>query len=152
MSCIQKRSTTEQALQSSADVAVLPADKGNATVDLDRSVYENTLLALLKERTAYCKVPKDPTSKVQKESQKLLSEIFSSVPPSKKSLYYDLLCTNGLAPAIFGLTKTHKDEALLCPTGDFTQSPLLRLSCYLHKILAPLVGNTGTHARNSSAR
>ncbi|KAK8778177.1 hypothetical protein V5799_020483 [Amblyomma americanum] len=92
---------------------------------------------------------RDPTSKVQSSLQKMLSDIFSGLPPSQKKLYYRLLCTNGSAPAIYGLPKIHKIGTPLRPIVDYTRSPLFKLSGYLHKVLAPLVGKSATHIKNS---
>lgn len=139
-----------KALRQNKRIAVLPADKGNVTVVLDRSAYQSKMEKILEDTTTYAQVNKDPTPKVQTCLQKLLSDIFLGRPASEKRLYYQLLCTNGSAPAIYGLPKIHKNETPLRPIVDFTRSPLNRLSRYLHRILAPLAGKTETHLRNTS--
>ena len=131
-------------------IAVLPADKGNVTVVLDRSAYQSKMEELVGDCTTYAKIDRDPTSKVQTGLQKTLSGIFQTLPASAKRLYYQLLCTNGSAPAIYGLPKIHKSGTPLRPIVDFTRSPLYSLSRYLHGILAPLAGKTETHLRNTN--
>ncbi|XP_075534190.1 uncharacterized protein LOC142567979 [Dermacentor variabilis] len=88
---------------------------------------------------------------LQTKLQKLLFKVFNFVPPQQKHLYHRLLCTNGSAPAIYGLPKVHKPGVPLRPIVDFTRSPLHRLSGYLHHVLGPLAGKTATHISNSSA-
>nr|XP_054925878.1 uncharacterized protein LOC129384456 [Dermacentor andersoni] len=93
----------------------------------------------------------DPTVNLQTRLQKLLSKVFKFVPPQQKHLYHRLLCTNGSAPAIYGLPKVDKPGVPLRPIVDFTRSPLHRLSGYLHQVLGPLTGKTATHISNSYA-
>ncbi|XP_077490912.1 uncharacterized protein LOC144101651 [Amblyomma americanum] len=136
-------------LRSNPDIVVLPADKGNATVLLDRSKYKEKMLLLLKDEGTYAKLARDPTAKVKKELQKLQADVFRMVPPQKRSLYYYLLCHNGSPPAIYGLPKIHKPDVLLRPIVDFTRSPLPNLSNFLHRVICPLVGKRPTHIRNT---
>ncbi|XP_077535913.1 uncharacterized protein LOC144148203 [Haemaphysalis longicornis] len=138
-------------LRNNASIAILPADKGNAVVILNRSEYNQKLMDLLSDGDTYAAMKKDPTTRLQAKLQKLLSKIFQFVPPQQKHFYYRLPCTNGSAPAIYGLAKVHKPGVPLRPIVDFTRSPLHRLSGYLHQVLAPLAGKTATHIANSSA-
>ncbi|XP_037505083.1 uncharacterized protein LOC119381202 [Rhipicephalus sanguineus] len=137
-------------LRENGEIVILPADKGNATVVLDTAVYKRKMLDLLEDQDTYIRLTRDPTLKVQKELQKLLSDVFRFVPPEHKGLYYSLLCHNGSAPALYGLPKIHKPDVPLRPIVDFTRSPLHKLSGYLHRMLSPLVGQGNTHVRNSA--
>ncbi|XP_077497982.1 uncharacterized protein LOC144108679 [Amblyomma americanum] len=137
-------------LQKNKDIVILPADKGNATVVFDRTDYVRKMYALLEDTTTYAKLARDPTKKIESELQKLLSDVFKFVPPDKGYLYNRLLCHNGSAPAIYGVPKIHKKEVPLRLIVDFTRSPLNKLSGYLHRILAPLAGNTPTHVKDSA--
>lgn len=136
-------------LQANTEIVILPADKGNATVLIDTSVYKSKVLALLDDQDTYVRLTRDPTLKVQRDLQTLLADVFRFVPPERKSLYYSLLCHNGAAPALYGLPKVHKPNVPLRPIVDYTRSPLYNLSGYLHKILSPLVGKGSTHVSNS---
>ncbi|XP_072141640.1 uncharacterized protein [Dermacentor andersoni] len=139
-----------QSLRNNSSIAILPSDKGNAMVLLDKSDYHN-MLALLEDHHTYAPLAYDPTSRLQTKLQKLLARLFKLVPPHHVALYHRLLCTNGSAPAIYGLPKVHKPDVPLRPIVDFTRSPLYRLSGYLHQVLSPLAGKTSTHVENSSA-
>ncbi|XP_075526232.1 uncharacterized protein LOC142557893 [Dermacentor variabilis] len=140
-----------EGLRNNDSIAILPADKGNAIVLLDRSDYNEKMKDLLSDEDTYVAIQKDPTVNLQTKLQKLLSKVFKFVPPQQKHLYHRLLCTNGSAPAIYGLPKVHKPGVPLRPIVDFTRSPLHRLSGYLHQVLGPLTGKTATHISNSSA-
>ncbi|KAH8029554.1 hypothetical protein HPB51_001279 [Rhipicephalus microplus] len=65
-----------KALHKNKKIAVLPADKGNVTVVLDRSTYESKMTEIVGDCTTYAKINKDPTSKVQTGLHKTLSSIF----------------------------------------------------------------------------
>ncbi|KAM7283725.1 uncharacterized protein ISCGN_000831 [Ixodes scapularis] len=97
---------------------------------------------------AYEKLKRDPTSQIQRNMNKMLSDIFKQYPESK-ALYLHLICRNGSAPSFYGLPKTHKPNVPLRPIVDFTTSPLRALSNYLHRTIAPLVGNAPTHVLNT---
>ena len=44
------------------DEVILPADKGNATVVMKRSDYDEKMRGMLDDTTTYRKLPKDPTA------------------------------------------------------------------------------------------
>ncbi|XP_037528652.1 uncharacterized protein LOC119405898 [Rhipicephalus sanguineus] len=136
-------------LRENHDIVILPADKGNASVLLDKSKYIEKMHLLLSDKQTYAPAARDPTPKLQRDLQKLLSDIFRMVPPQHKQLYYKLLCHNGSAPAIYGLPKVHKTDIPLRPIVDFTRSPLYRLSGFLHRVISPLVGKGATYIRNT---
>ncbi|KAM7284822.1 uncharacterized protein ISCGN_001916 [Ixodes scapularis] len=136
-----------QNLREDKSIVVLPADKGNATVLLDRADYDEKALQLL-NTDAYMILPKDPTAKIQASLNKMLSTIFDGYPESR-GLYLGLICRNGSAPAFYGLPKVHKPDVPLRPIVDFTTSPLRALSNHLHRLLSPLTGKTDTYVQNS---
>ncbi|KAM7314345.1 uncharacterized protein ISCGN_004129 [Ixodes scapularis] len=129
-------------------IVVLPADKGNATVVLDKSSYVRKATDML-STSAYAPLQKDPTGKIQNTISRALSIIFKEHPDSR-SLYLRLICRNGSAPALYGLPKIHKPEIPLRPIVDFTTSPLRAVSAYLHQLISPLTGTTDTYLRDSS--
>ncbi|XP_077492096.1 uncharacterized protein LOC144102812 [Amblyomma americanum] len=136
-------------LRRNQDIVILPADKGNAAVKLNRSDYDKKMLDLLQDRSTYVALKKDPTSNLERELQELLVDVFHFVPPHDKSLSFRLLCHNGSAPALYGLPKIHKEGVPMRPIVDFTRSLLYELSGYLHRVFAPLVGKRSTFIRNS---
>ncbi|XP_072144504.1 4-pyridoxate dehydrogenase-like [Dermacentor andersoni] len=141
---------TRKRLQENEDIVILPADKGNATVILDRVDYVNKINELLQDTSTNAKLARDPTKKVESELQKLLTEVFKFVSPERKNVYYSLLCQNGSAPALYGLPKIHKPDVPVRPIVDYTCSPLYELSGYLHRVLRPLVELTPTFVKDSA--
>jgi len=53
---------------------ILPADKGNATVVMDRDVYDQKICTLLEDDT-YTKLRRDPTERIETDLQKTLKEL-----------------------------------------------------------------------------
>ncbi|XP_077498014.1 uncharacterized protein LOC144108719 [Amblyomma americanum] len=138
-----------KSLRENERIVILPADKGNATVLQDKADYEKKMLSLLEDGETYVRLKKDPTLKLEREVQKLLSDVFLAVPPNHKALYYKLLSHNGSAPAFYGLPKIHKPDVPLRPIVDYIRSSLHNLSKFLHLVLSPLVGQRPSHVRNS---
>jgi hypothetical protein len=60
-------------LRLNRDVRILQSDQGSCTVMLDESKYKNKLNTLL-ESGSHEALPKDPTAKVERNVQKILSE------------------------------------------------------------------------------
>jgi hypothetical protein len=61
-----------KSLKLNKDIRTLQADKGNWTVVLDESKYKDKLNTLL-ESGVYEPLPKDPTAKVERKVQNLVS-------------------------------------------------------------------------------
>jgi len=53
---------------------IIPADKGNATVVMDRDVYDQKIRTLLEDDT-YTKLRCDPTKRIETDLQKTLKEL-----------------------------------------------------------------------------
>ena len=53
---------------------ILPANKGNTTVVLDKIQYEEKMCTLL-ENPVYCKISKDPTGYIERKISKELREL-----------------------------------------------------------------------------
>lgn len=70
-----------RSLQANKGIGILPAAKGNVTVTLDRSLYREKMEAMLPDETTYCRLPKDPTPKVQTSLQKNARRGFSGASP-----------------------------------------------------------------------
>ena len=90
-------------LKQKGDIVILPADKGNATVVLDKIQYEEKMRTLL-ENAVYHKISKDPTGYIERKIFKELRElkckqeldetIFAKTRPSASRM-----------PRIYGLPK-----------------------------------------------
>ncbi|KAH6940236.1 hypothetical protein HPB50_026404 [Hyalomma asiaticum] len=61
-------------LRDNERIVILPADKGNATVVLNKLDYEKKMLRMLEDKETYKPLNRDPTPKTQRDLQKLLAD------------------------------------------------------------------------------
>ena len=109
------------------DNVILPADKGNATVVMEREDYNRKVRELLSDATAYRKLPRDPTEaqeaklsrklKALEKSKEITSGIYNSIRPSGSQ-----------PPRLYGLPKIHKESVPLRPIVSCIGSPSYKLS------------------------
>ena len=57
------------------DEVILPADKGNATVMMERGDYEGKVRELLNDTSTYRRLPKDPTQAQETKISRMLREL-----------------------------------------------------------------------------
>ena len=131
--------------RSSSDLLILPADKGQATVLLDRADYDKKLQDMLDDTSTYKRLQKDPTPSLEWRMNSMLLKLHKEdqIP----TLLYKKLHSS--AGQLYGLPKVHKPGVPLCPIVSFVQSPMYHLSKHLSYLLAPLVGCTLSAVRNS---
>ena len=90
-----------KSLQDDDSIIILPADKGNATVVMDRVEYSNKLAELI-DNGANSKVKKDPTLKTERKLSQILGKNKDLLPKTK---YRQLMQMYSTLPHIFGLRK-----------------------------------------------
>lgn len=130
------------ALREDTEIVVLPADKGNATVILERRDYEQKMLQLLDD-PAYRKIKTDPTKKIQESTAILLKNGALEENDIKR-----LRQRSAVAPRMYGLPKTHKDG--MRPIVSKIGAPTYPLAQHLAGLLRPYVGKCAHHIRNST--
>jgi hypothetical protein len=126
-------------------VVVLPADKGRATVVMDRIVYEEKLDNLL-SGGEYAPLSKNPTSSIENKVKAVLRE--NKCYFSKQQLF-EISPQFSKSPHLYGLPKLHKDNIPLRPIVSSIDSPTYRLSKYILPILTPLFGDSFSYIKNS---
>ena len=137
-----------KSLKMSSDIYVLPADKGRATVILDRVDYDRKLQEMLNDQKTYRKLKKDPAPALERRmNSRLLALRRLNILP--KELYDRLRSSGGHTPLLYGLPKVHKTGVPLRPIVSFVNSPTYHLSKYLSRVLSPLVGHSQSAVRNS---
>ena len=135
-------------LQEEDSIMVLGADKGRATVVLDKSEYDNKMQALLSDTKTYVKLDKDPTPKLKKQLVSILQGLEKEGKIRKEDKQF-LYPTTENVPRIYGSPKIHKDGTPLRPIVDFTGSVGYNVAKSLADILSPLVGQSEHHVLNS---
>lgn len=135
-------------LQEDNSILVLPADKGRATVVMDKAQCDEKMNSLLDDRKTYKKLTIDPTPSVERKMNALLLQLKRKGAITDDQ-YSKLKWSAGRLPLLYGLPKVHKPTDPLRPVVSFVHSPTYQLSKYLARILSPLVGNSPSHVRNS---
>ena len=119
-----------KSLQKDERILVLPANKGWATVVMDRAKYDGKMSSLLDDPKTYKKLAKDPTPGLERKMNGMLLRLkkSGSIPGA---LYDRLQSSAGGLPLLYGLPKVHKPEVPLRPIVSFVQSLTYQLSKHL---------------------
>ena len=128
-------------------IAILKADKGNATVVMNREDYHQKCLTLLQPPT-YVPLTRDPTSRVERR----VTEVLKDLKTKKfidKVLFDKLRPSLSRAPRFYGLPKIHKEGYPLRPIVSAIGSPTYKLAKFVASIIKPLMGNTSSFVKNS---
>ena len=78
-------------------VVVIPADKGQSTVVMDRSEHNQKIGALLSDTTTYLKLKKDPATSLECKMNELLLAL-NKVGSIPDPLYKRLKSSGGMTP------------------------------------------------------
>ena len=131
-------------LRNDKDIVILPADKGNSTVVMDRSLYRQKMNAML-EDPVYQRLKSDPTSATLNRVKKLVKEMKELSDEDKKKLK----SSDAVCPRIYGLPKRHKLGLPLRPIVSAIRSPTYALAKIMAKRLAPHTAKIASHVQNS---
>ena len=131
----RKQSISLKSLQQNENIIILPADKGRATVVLDKEDY---IKKCNKHLTSgpHTKLKKDPTSSIVSNVTKKLIELRDNNLIEQQE-YFKLKPTGTQPPRFYGLPKIHKDGTPMRPIVSFTGTPLYEISKYIANILRP---------------
>ena len=135
-------------LTKNVEIRICKADKGNSTVILDKTDYDQKMLSLLNDESAYRILNRDSTKCIERRLNSFIYNLFKSQRISQMQ-YYQLRSTDATAPRLYGLPKIHKKDIPMRSMVSFINSPLYNLSKFLCKLLSPLVGNTEFTVKNS---
>jgi hypothetical protein len=130
-----------KSLRLNKDIRILQADKGNCTVAFDKSKYKENLNTL-RESGVYEPLSKDPATKVERKTKKLLSKHKITLPIDLK---HKLTLYHSKPPHLYdlyGLPKIYKPNIPLRPILSFISSPCYALAGFRHKILIPPAGKS----------
>ena len=134
-------------LKDDDSISVHPADKGRATVIMDKEDYHRKMDVLVGDNTTYEKLAADPTQHHRATIMATLLPMQNYLPPS---LYHRLSpSTTAQPPLMFGQPKVHKPGMPLRPIVSCRNSIFSALTKECGRILGPLVGNTPHHLKDS---
>jgi hypothetical protein len=134
---------TLRSLRTNSVLTVIHADKGNRTVVLNTTYYNEKILALLRAPT-YRRLAKDPTEAVEWKTNLLLKK--SLLP---EVVIQQLRPQGSRPPRLYGLPKIHKEGVPLRPIVSTVGAPTYRLAQHLAGLLGAHIGDSPHHVRNS---
>ncbi|XP_046387506.1 uncharacterized protein LOC124157076 [Ischnura elegans] len=132
-----------RSLRKNTAVTILPADNGNATVLMKTLDYQEKMQELL-TNNSYKRIPRDPMDSISRKTIKLIKEAGIPLETARH-----LRAEAPVPPRIYGLPKIHKEGVPLRPIVSAISSPTYNLAKYLTGILAPHVGVSEHHVKNS---
>lgn len=144
----RKYTKTRAFLKENNNLIVTRADKGNSTVILEKQDYTNKMLNLLEDTATYTTINKDPTEKLQDNSNKIIDKLFKNNKIEETKMK-NLKKHNSVSPCIYGLPKIHKPNNPLRPVVSCIDSPSYNLAKLCHELLKPIT-TTFTHNINNS--
>ena len=136
------------ALRRRDDIIILPADKGGATVVMDRVDYDDKLEDLL-QNGPYRKVSRDPGQRFRKQLATLLKPLCESGRLERGS-FLRLCPTHFEEPHMFGFPKVHKAGNPLRPIVSLRNTLFAPLSRMLVDILSPFLKEGQSYIGNSA--
>lgn len=104
----------QQELRKDDSIIILPADKGRATVVLDKAEYEPKAITMLSDDNTYVKLKKDPTDNYKRKLIAILSR-FKKEGKLDEATYKRLYLTAAIIPKFYALPKIHKPGTPLRP-------------------------------------
>ncbi|XP_066300839.1 uncharacterized protein [Branchiostoma lanceolatum] len=115
---------------------------------MDTEDYNNKVSNMLSDDKTYERLSKDPTQKYKRHLVSILKKLKKDEKVTEEQRKY-LFPTAENVPRMYCTPKIHKPGNPLRPTVDYTGSIGYNTSRALADLLAPLVGNTKHHIKNS---
>ena len=105
---------TRKLLKKNNNIIIVNSDKGNVTVAMDKQDYTQKINSILKERSTYKVLKRDPTTTLQQKNNVLVENLFKEevITLKEKNSLTQRVAT---APRIYGLPKIYKDNMPLRP-------------------------------------
>ena len=116
---------------------------------MDTAEYESKMEVLLSDSNIYEKLKADPTEKYQRKVIKVLRDI-NKTGALDKTTYHQIYPTAAVAPKFYGFPKIHKAGVPLRPIVASRGSVTYYIARLVARILAPLVGKSPRHIKNSA--
>ncbi|BHF84027.1 hypothetical protein SprV_0902717700 [Sparganum proliferum] len=139
-----------QSLKSDHNIVVVPADKGGATVIMDRIDYVNKANEIFSDVAAYTPLAEDPTKKQAAAIKKKVTELarLKVISPDDSKLM--TLSDPHIARA-YGLPKVHKVDVPLRIIVPLIGSPTYNIAKWLYRHLKQLTHGSDYSINNSHA-
>ena len=133
-------------LKENPDIVILKADKGNATVVMDKAIYKKKMEVIL-EDPVYKVTKNDPTVYLEKTTRSYI--LSSNIDKDRKKGLIPREKSSRI-PRFYGLPKIHKEGVPLRPIVDAAGCPTQPLAGYLASIFQPLSENAKSYVKNAT--
>nr|VZI36427.1 unnamed protein product [Spirometra erinaceieuropaei] len=136
-------------LKADKDLVIVPADKGRATVVLDRTDYLQKAKGLLEDRQFYVPCATNPLKALTREINATLLALENSgaITPTDRRMARP---QDTALARFYGLPKVHKDGAPLRPIVSLKGTPTYRLAKWLFRRLKFLTAESDTTVSSSA--
>jgi hypothetical protein len=135
-------------LKDDQNIIIKPADKGGATVILNKDDYVSEANRQLTRPDHYRKLPKDFTPKINKHIIKTIKDEINK-GNIQSDLLEDLINRQPRTPIFYLLPKIHKQNNPGRPIISNTNSPTEPISKYLDSLLRPAVMKTKSFIKDT---
>lgn len=125
---------THRFLRDHPDLIVTNSDKGNTTVIMNTEQYRSKTLELLNDNDVYKKLPKDPTSNIQRRANNLIKTL-KQEHHINDDLARKLSNYKSVAPRFFATPKIHKENIPMRPIISTINSPTSHISKFMAGLL-----------------
>ncbi|BHF82508.1 hypothetical protein SprV_0802564600 [Sparganum proliferum] len=136
-------------LKADNDLIIVPADKGCATVVLDRTDYLQKAKGLLEDRQFYVPCATNPLKALTREinATLLVLENSGAITPTDRRMARP---QDTALARFYGLPKAHKDGAPLRPIVSFKRTPTYGMAKWLFRRLKFLTAESDTTVSSSA--
>ena len=104
-------------LKKEESIIILPANKGRATVILDKEEYDEKVNNMLSDKKTYRVIKRDPTDKFKARLVKILTRLKATKKITKPQYKY-LYPTADATPRLYCTPKIHKEGTPLRPIAN----------------------------------
>ncbi|XP_018361286.1 PREDICTED: uncharacterized protein LOC108760014 [Trachymyrmex cornetzi] len=130
------------------DIIFTRADKGNSTVALDRSYYNDKIQELLNDTETYTLVKKNPALNLEKSLNNLLKKWHQKNYINNSQLWC-LRSSDSLLPKAYALPKIHKEGIPFRIIVSSVNTALYQLASFLQDIISKSIPSARSKVKNS---
>jgi hypothetical protein len=138
-----------KSLKQDNSIVIVPADKGRATVVMDKEEYNDKIRSHLSDLETYVEVENNPTNTLQNKVNSEL-KLLKNMSLLSDEQYKYLRSSTASTPLFYALIKTHKPNNPIRPIVSFIDSPTYKLAKHLSQLLTPITNRGPTKLRNTT--
>jgi len=140
--------STREFIHNNTNIIFTKADKGNATVVLNKSTYIRKMEELLSDQETYSIIRKNPIPSIEKNLNDTLKKWLHHGFITKKE-FFCLRSSDSLLPKAYGLPKIHKANVPLRIIVSSINTTLYSFAKFLQKIITYNSPISSSHVSNS---